>query len=199
MNRHIILTGLILAAVGCMIIAPVAMAQQFTPPTPQERVDEIDKAVKLTDDQKAQILKIYTDASANARQGGRMRGGFGGGGSPAAIEKVLTPDQVKKWRAYTLQQSVDRRIAQIERSIELTDAQKKKMMPVFAKEITAQNALMTKMRNQGEDADREAMRDKMTEMRDATDKALGTILTEDQLKQYNDMPRRGMGRGMRRQ
>jgi len=192
MNRQIIIVFM-LTAVVCLIVSPALMAQQFQRPTPESRVEEIVKAVKLTEDQKAQILKIYTDAAANAQQGGR-RGGFFGGGTTEAVEKVLTPDQVKKWRAYTLQQSVDRRINQIDQAVTLTAEQKTKIIPVIEKEINVQNTFMAEMRAQGENADFQAMRDKMTEIRGDTDKALESILTKDQLEKYNAMPRRGMRR-----
>ncbi|MFC1693027.1 hypothetical protein ACFL1R_05945 [Candidatus Latescibacterota bacterium] len=172
----------------CLIVSPAVMAQQFQRPTPESRVEEIDKAVKLTEDQKAQILKIYTDAAANAQQGGR-RGGFFGRGTVEAVEKVLTPDQVKKWRAYTLQRSIDRRINQIDQAVTLTADQKTKIIPVIEKEINAQIALTAEMRAQGEDADFQDMREKMTELRSATDKALESILTKEQLAKYNAMPR----------
>ena len=193
MKKHILFTGLMVVAFVCLAIAPVVMAQEFQRPTPESRVEELDKAVKLTAEQKTQILKIYTDAAANAQQGGG-RGGFFGGRTTEAVEKVLIPDQVKKWRAYTLQQSIDRRINQIDRAVTLTDEQKTKIKPIIEKEVTAQNALMTEMRAQGENADREAMRDKMTEIRGATDKALESILTKEQLEKYKSMPRGGMRR-----
>ena len=193
MNRQIILTGIILTAVMCLIVSPALMAQQFERPTPESRVEEINKAVKLTDEQKSQILKIYTDAEANAQQGGR-RGGFFGGATTEAVEEVLTPSQVKKWRAYTLQQSIDRRISQIDEAVSLTADQKTKIIPVIEKEVTAQNKLMAEMRSQGENADFEGMRDRMSEIRGETDKALQSILTKDQLQKYNSMPRRGMRR-----
>lgn len=200
MKRNIILTSLILTAVLCLIMAPAVMAQQgqgFTPPTPESRVETLNKAVTLTADQQAKILKIYTDLAANAQQGGR--GGFGGGfggGLPADVEKVLTPDQVKKYAAYTLQQSVDRRITQIDEAVTLTADQKKKIVPILEKETKATTALMAEMRAQGENADRQAMMDKMTALRAETDKALESILTKDQLTKYSAMPR-GFGRGGR--
>ncbi len=197
MNKHIITTSIILAAVMCLVMAPVVMAQQFTPPTPQSRVDEIGKAVKLTADQRAQILKIYTDA-ASAQQGGGggggMRGGGGGTATTAAVEKVLTPEQVKQWRAYTLKQSVDNRITQIDTAVTLTAEQRKQIVPIIEKEINAQNALTASMQGQGANADRQGMMDKTTEIRTATDNALASILTKEQLAKYQAMPARG-GRG----
>ncbi|MBN1294401.1 MAG: hypothetical protein JXB48_21370 [Candidatus Latescibacteria bacterium] len=189
MNRHIIL---IIAVVVCLIMVIPVVAQQFERPTPESLVAEIEKAVKLTPDQKTQILKIYTDAS-NDQQGGR-RGGFLGGRTTEAVERVLKPEQVEKWRAYTLQQSIDRRISQIDEAVTLTSEQKTKILPVIEKEIISRNALFAEMRSQGESGDREAMRDKMTEISSATDKALESILTKEQLEKYKAMPR-----GRRRQ
>lgn len=193
MNKQIVLAWCMVAAVVCLAIAPVLMAQQPQRPTPESMVQNIEKAVTLTADQKAKILKIYTDAAANAQQGGRG-GFFGGGATTEAVEKVLTPDQVKKWRVYTLQQSIDRRINQIDQAVTLTADQKTKIKPVIEKEINAQNTLMAEQRAQGDNADREAMRTKMTEIRGATDKALESILTKDQLEKYKAMPRGGMRR-----
>ncbi|MFC1509515.1 hypothetical protein ACFL60_07520 [Candidatus Omnitrophota bacterium] len=195
MNRRVILTSFIIAVVMCLTMTLPVIAQQSQRPTPESRVEEIEKAVKLTQDQKDKILKIYTDAAASAQQGGR-RGGFFGRGTTEAVEKALTPDQVKKWRAYILQQSVDRRITPIDEAVTLTADQKKKIKPVFEKEINARNKFFAEMRAQGENADRESMRDKMTELRSATDKSLESIFTKEQLEKYKAMPR---GRGRRRQ
>ena len=187
MNRHIIIG--VITAVILLVMVPVVMAQQFTPPSPESRVKQIEEAVKLTPEQSAQILKIYTDA----QQSGGGRGGFAGGATAEAVEKVLTPEQVKQLRAYTLKRSVDRRITQIDEAVTLTAEQKKKIIPIIEKEINAQNDMMAEMRSQGQNADRESMMAKMTAIREATDKALETILTKDQLQKYNAMPRRGMG------
>ena len=182
MKRHVIL---IIAVVVCLIAVLPVIAQQFERPSPESRVEEIDKAAGLTDDQKAQILKIYTDADNN-RNGGRPGGFFG---TMEAVEKVLSAEQLEKWRAYTHQQSIDRRISQIDGAVTLTEDQKTKIIPVIDKEVTARDALFAEMRSQGENADRESMRDKMMEISSATDKALESILTKEQLEKYKAMPR----------
>ncbi|MFC1552182.1 hypothetical protein ACFL6P_06395 [Candidatus Latescibacterota bacterium] len=193
MNKQFIFRVFMLAALVCLLVTPALMAQQFQRPTPESRVEQIDNAVKLTDAQKTQILKIFTDAAANTGQGGR-RGGFFGGGTTEAVEKVLTPEQVTQWRAFTLQQSLDRRINPIDEAVTLTAEQKTKIIPVIKKEIDAQAKITAEMRAQGENADFQSMRDEMTQLRSVTDKALESILTEDQLSKYKAMPRRGMGR-----
>ncbi len=194
MKRRILFAGVLLASLACMVITTSVFAQPQPPQrqTPQERVDQMEKELKLTADQKAKILKVFTDAEAQAEQGGRR--GFFGFGTPPEVEKILTPDQLKAWQAFTLKQSVDRRIAMMSEAVTLTDDQKAKIRPIIEKETAATTKLMAEMRAQGENADREAMRTKMGELRDATTKALESILTKEQMEKYNSMPRGGQRR-----
>ncbi len=71
-KKHIIFRIILLTAMVCLLVSPALLAQQHERPTPENRVEVINKAVKLTADQQAQILKIYTDAAANVQQGGRV-------------------------------------------------------------------------------------------------------------------------------
>jgi hypothetical protein len=193
MSRRGVFYGFMLAAAACLVMTTAVLAQQQQPPprpTPESRVADMDKAVTLTADQKTQILKIYTDAAANAPQGGRG-GGFMGGATTEAVEKVLTPDQVKKYRAYTLQQNVDRMMTRIDEAVTLTADQKTKIKPILEKQITGQNEFMAKQRAAGGDFDRDAFMARMTELRAATTKALESILTKEQLEKYNAMPQGG--------
>ena len=191
MKRNI-LTCLILTALLCFVLSPAVIAQQRTRRTPESRVEELNKAVNLSAEQQKQVMQLYSDA----QQGGGGRGGFGGGGTTAALEKILTPEQLKKWNAYNLQQSVDRRITQIDEAVTLTDEQKKKIVPIIQKEINATNAVTAEMRAQGQNADFQSMMEKRTALRAETDKALGSILTKEQMSAYSAMPTRG-GRGGR--
>ena len=199
MKRTTIFACIALFAVVFMITATevMAQAQQAQPPTPASRVEELNKVLKLTADQSAKITKILTDAAANAPAGrgggggGRMGGGFMSRQTTTDVEAVLTPDQVKQFRAYNLKQSVDRRITQIDQAVTLTADQRKKIVPIIEKEINAQSELTASMQAGG---DRQGMMDKMTEIRAATDKALESILTKEQLTKYNAMPRRGGAR-----
>ena len=193
MKRNIILTCLILTALLCIVISTAVIAQQRTRRTPESRVEELNKAVNLSAEQQKQVLKIYSDAQQG---GGGRGGGFGGGGTTAAFGKILTPEQLKKWTAYNLQQSVDRRITQIDEAVALTAEQKKKISPIIEKEINVTNALTADMRAQGQNGDFQSMRDKRTALRAETDKALGSILTKEQMAKYSAMPRGG-GRGGR--
>ncbi|MHB9027521.1 MAG: hypothetical protein ACYC9O_02005 [Candidatus Latescibacterota bacterium] len=202
MNRRTVFIGILLAAMACLAIAPVVTAQQFQRQTPEERVAEMEKVLKITPEQKSQILKFYQDQAANRGQGGGgggrggARGGFMGGGMlPEALTKILTPDQVKKWQAYQVQQNVDRRITQIDEAVTLTADQKTKIRPIIEKEIAAQGELFAKMRAEDQNFDRDAMMSKMQEIREATTKGLSSILTKEQMDKYNAMPRGGGRRG----
>jgi hypothetical protein len=193
MNGKGFITGLFLMAVLSFLVTTVALAQQDQrpqPPTPESMVADIEKAITLTADQKTKILKIYTDAAAQAEQQGR-RNFFSG--VTTEVEKVLTAEQVKTLRAYTLKKSVDRRMTMIDEAVTLTAEQKTKLKPILEKEVTAQTELMAKMRAEGENADRDAFRAKMTALRDSTNVAIQPILTKEQLEKYKNMPQRGPG------
>ena len=198
MKKRVFFTGLAAAFAFSAIFTAAVFAQQGQRGTPESRVEELAKAVTLTADQKTQILKIFTDADAARQGGGRGGGGFGGGGMlPAAAEKVLNPDQVKKWRAYSVKQSVDRTITRIDEAVTLTADQKVKIVPILEKQVTAQMNYMADMRDmraKGETPDMDAMRAKMTELRDAMVKSLESLLTKEQMEKYNAMPRGGGGR-----
>jgi hypothetical protein len=199
MKGRIILGSLAVSALLCT----TAMAQPgggggFTPPTPESRVEALNTAVTLTADQKAKVLKYYTDLQNNAGQGGggmgMGRGMMGGGALPADLQKILTADQVKKYDAYTLQQSVDRRMTQIDTAVTLTADQKKKLQPILEKEITATNKLnasITMDPNGDMQAQMQERQTKMAPITAETTKALQTILTKEQLTKYEAMPQRG--------
>ncbi|MFC1489698.1 hypothetical protein ACFL6K_00655 [Candidatus Latescibacterota bacterium] len=167
---------------------------QFEPPTPESLVERIEAGVELSADQKTKIIKYYSDAMDNAGQGGgRGMMGMGRGGSlPEEVAAILTADQVKKYDAYTLQQSIDRRLNPIDEAVTLTADQKTKVTDVIKKEIDASNKMSAEMMAQGENADFQSMMDDRAALREATDAALAKILTKDQLTKYNAMPR---GRG----
>ena len=191
MKRKIII-GAVIAVVACVFVASSVMAQgrgQFTPPTPESSVAQIEQAIKLTPEQHTQILKIYSDASGQGMRG--MRGGMMGGQLPQAVQAVLTPEQVTQYNAYALKQQVDRRITQIDEAVTLTADQKTKIVPILEKEINGQTQLFAGM--QGGQGDFQAMGEKMQALRDATSASLKTVLTPEQMTKYNAMP---MGRGM---
>ena len=70
-----------------------------------------------------------------------------------------------------------------------------KIAAVIATEISAQNDFTAKMRAAGGTTDKQAMMDKMTEIRNATTEALKSILKPAQFELYTAMPRGGRGGG----
>lgn len=199
MSRHIIISTIVVAF-AFMILAPAVMAQQgrgnFTPPTPAERVQQLEQAITLTADQRTKILAIYSDTSG----GGRGMRGFGmmGGQLPENIQAVLTADQIKQYDAYVLKQQVDQRMAMIEQNVTgITADQRAKIAPVLEKEITGQTELFAGMRDGGGmGGDFQGIRDKMQALTDATTASLKSILTAQQMTQYSAMPQgRGFGGG----
>lgn len=187
--------------------------------TPEQRLEQLDKAVGgLTADQKKKIQAIWEEAQKNREQqppaaGERpnarreqlnqsqqsMRGGgqFGFGLSPE-VEKVLTPDQVKKYQAYQKQANIDRQLERLN-NLNLSDDQKKKLGTIFGK----QSEDMQKMRVKMRDMEPQARMDAIRKMREENDKEIVKVLTPDQKKKYDEMQQqmrersqnRGQGRG----
>jgi Spy/CpxP family protein refolding chaperone len=192
-------------------------AQRFDPAKMVDRMMErLDKEVTLTADQKKKIRAIYeksfkeapkppaasdsakttTDKPNSRRErlnqskemgnqtkemGNRMNA------INQEIEKVLTPDQVTKFRAMAKQGggfSVDSRIERLNTTLKLTDDQKKKIRPIYEKE----SEKMQKMReSMQEGQDRTAMMESFRKVREETDKEMLKILTVEQQKKYKEM------------
>ncbi|MFA6471156.1 MAG: hypothetical protein WCU00_03860, partial [Candidatus Latescibacterota bacterium] len=135
--------------------------------TAEQRLEQLDKQVGgLTADQKKKILAIWEETQKNreqqpppdgerpnarreqlnqSQQSTRAGGQFGRGLSPE-VEKILTPDQVKKYQAYQKKANIER---QLERFSEfnLSEDQKKKLINIFEK----QNENMQKMMEKTKD------------------------------------------------
>jgi hypothetical protein len=200
MCRNTFWGSLFLAAIIFLYSELPSFAQENTPSTPESKVQQMDKVLQLTPSQKTQILKIYSKASANA-QPGRRGDGISVGETQEDVNKILTTDQVDKWSAYTLKQAVDRRMTQIDQAVTLIDDQKEKVASIIVEEIASLNdfteEMQKELKKEGENADRQAMmvriREKRTELRDATDKALESILSTEQFQKYKAIQKEGRG------
>jgi Spy/CpxP family protein refolding chaperone len=191
-------------------------------PTPEQRLERLDKlAGGLTADQKKKITAIWGAAEKNReqqppaagerpnarreqlnqnRQSGQGGGRMGGFGmlSPE-VEKVLTPEQVKKYQSNLKKENIDRQLDRL-KDLNLTDAQKKKLTAIFEKQNETMRQNMEKMQG---NQDPQARMDAFRKMREASDKEIMTVLTPDQKKKYEDMQQqmrewmqnRGQGRG----
>jgi hypothetical protein len=72
------------------------------------------------------------------------------------------------------------RVKQLDEKLKLSDDQKTKLTAVF----TEQAESMKKMRDEMQNGDRDAMREKMQKMRADNDAKVTAVLTEDQKKTY---------------
>ena len=210
------ITLVTLVTVSCIILATPVMAQQDRErggarqrQTIEQRIEELSKVLDLSEDQKAEITKIWTEQRANMQQrmqgqqrpegqeqsqrrpqgegggmrGGGMRGGMMGGG---ALEKVLTAEQMEKYSEYQAQNRVRMRIEMMSRRLNLTDDQQAKLTAI----IIGQNEKMASMMD-SEDQDRRTRQREMRKIQQETDKAIEEILNEEQVKTYRSMPRGG--------
>ena len=167
------------------------------------RIKALDKELNLNDTQAEQIRKIYTDAmerfaqrsgnrSAPRSGGTAMFGGVLGrfGQMDSQIEAVLTPDQVKQYRAFILKQQVDTRMTRINETLALTKDQEAKIRNIIVQDVQKTNEIFAEMRGSG--ADLQAMMGKVRDQRDATNKAIEALLTQEQVSKFNDMNQRMM-------
>jgi protein CpxP len=85
--------------------------------------------------------------------------------------------------------SVDERLAQLSEQLTLTEEQKPKVKAI----LEEQNQKMAGLR----EVPQEERRDKMTALREEVNKKMKEVLTEEQYKKYEAMPRGGRGMGGR--
>ncbi|HUT63417.1 MAG TPA: hypothetical protein VMZ04_05615, partial [Anaerolineae bacterium] len=152
------------------------------------RIKALDKELNLNDTQAEQIRKIYTDAMERFGQRSGTRSGgtamFGGvlgrfGKMDSQIEAVLTPDQVKQYRAFILKQQVDTRMTRLNETLALTKDQEAKIRNIIVQDVQKTNEIFAEMRGSG--ADLQAMMGKVRDQRDATNKAIEALLTQEQV------------------
>jgi len=176
----------------------------------ENRITEMDKAVKLEDKQKEQIRKILTEGSENTlRMFSRTRSrdeerrpSRDGESTPSrderasmlrnfrlqrqkqqdAINAILTEGQLKKYNAYQIKQQVDPRIARLDKELELKDNQKKKIRKILEQDIEKTREIMGKVPETSEE--RTKQRTVLQAQRSNTEKAIEKILTDEQKEKY---------------
>ncbi len=169
------------------------------------RIKELDKELNLNDKQEKQIRKIYTDIMEKMaqrrgdrpapREGrtGMFRGGFSRFGQiDSDIEAVLTPEQVKKYRAVNLKRQIDERMVNLDETLTLTDDQKVKIRKIVEQDIQKTNEIFAEMRESG--SERRAIFSKIRDQREETNKAIETLLTPEQAEKYRSSMNRGRQR-----
>ena len=174
----------------------LAQAQQSI----EERIAALDKVLQLTDEQKNQIQKIFSDReeARRSRSGGQTRpegqmrrpGGMRFGmnfmsRADTAIEEALTPEQVTKYREFRRNSAIDTRIETLDTQLKLNNDQKTKIRAILIEESSKTEKIYADMPE-----DREARRElfqKFSDIREETNSALMKVLTGDQAKTYQDI------------
>lgn len=167
----------------------------------KERIDnrivEMDKAVKLKDEQKKQILKILTEELGNTlRRSDRTQSSDERASMyrefmqrrrkrDDAINAVLTTEQLKKYRAYQIKQDVDRRMASLDEGLKLKDNQKKKIRKSLEQDAEKRREIMEKIPESS--VERTEQRRILQAQRSNTEKAIEKVLTAEQKKKYETM------------
>ena len=129
-------------------------------------------------------------APSGRRRFGMFGGGFGRFGRiDSDVEAVLTPEQVKKYRAFNLKQQLESRMAALNTLLTLNNDQKAKIRKIVEQDIIITNKIMAEMR--GSDADRQTMFEKIRDQREETNKAIEALLTPEQVETYRSSMTRG--------
>ena len=166
------------------------------------RIKALDKELNLSDEQEKQIQKIYTDSmermaefrgdrpAPSGRRTGMFGGGFGRFGRiDSDVEAVLTPEQVKKYRAFNLKQQLEIRMANLDSTLTLNKDQKAKIRKIVEQDIQKTNKIFAEMRES--DADRQTIFGKIRDQREETNKAIVALLTPEQAEKYRSSMTRG--------
>lgn len=189
------LTKVFLTALGIVILVSAystCYAQQAQ--SVDDRINELDKTLNLTDKQKEQIRELFETQMQNQRQrpdSGRQRPGWFGMRSgfrsrtDSAVEDILTEEQVTQYRTYRRNRNIDMRITSLDDALELNDDQKAKIRTIIEEESKKSEKIFEDMPESRED--RREYFQKFRELREETNEALEEVFTKKQSKQYNDM------------
>ncbi len=160
------------------------------PPTPVRLlgVKEVQDALKLTDEQKTKI----TDLNDKVREEVRSAMQDGGGRekvqklmdeTTAKVKEILDEGQQKRLLGIFVQVNGANAVAnpEVAKELNVTDDQKKKIEEIRQKNMDSMRGL------RDQSGDREAMREKMTKLRDEESKAMLAVLTDAQQKQLEEL------------
>ncbi len=169
------------------------------------RVKELDQALNLNDEQEKQITKIYTVSmermaerrgdrpAPSGRRFGMFRGGFGRFGSiDSDVEAVLTPEQVKKYRAFNLKQQLERRMAVLDSTLTLDSDQEAKIRKIVEQGIIKTNKIIENIVEAGTGDPRVIFRE-TRDQREETNKAIEALLAPEQAEKYRSSMTRTRG------
>lgn len=85
------------------------------------------------------------------------------------------------------EEDIKRQVDDLSQNLTLSQEQHKQLMDYEMEFYTRMQVEMEKMRNNQGDFDREAMRERMMQVRDERNKKYESVLTKDQLDKYNQI------------
>jgi Spy/CpxP family protein refolding chaperone len=162
------------------------------------RMPEVQAELKLTDDQKTKV----TDAMAKLREQRQNAGqdfqslsqderqklmAQRRAEDDKALADVLNADQMKRYHQLQLQQQGLSSVAQdkaLADELKITDDQKTKIQTIADDQ---RNAMRELFQSAGGGGDRQAMMQKMQDLRKQTDEKIAAVLTDDQKSKWKDM------------
>lgn len=120
-------------------------------------------------------------------------GGFGRFGRiDSDVEAVLTPEQVKKYRAFNLKQQLERRMANLDSTLTLDSGQEAKIRKIVEQGIIKTNKISENMAEAGT-GDPRAIFSEIRDQREETNKAIEALLTPEQAEKYRSSMTRTRG------
>jgi len=172
--------------------AAACYAQRFRAQPPD--MDELAKVLSLSAEQKQKIEDLFNQSRQDRRSARRGEGdrrqamGRGRSNINEALGKILTPEQMEKYREYQQNRAVQMRIDALDESLELTDDQKERLKGILIGEGEDMAKLREEMQNS--DMDRQEMIAKFRAFREESDRKIEAVLTADQKKEYQAMQER---------
>ena len=157
---------------------------------------DVQKDLKMTDDQKKAVAKIQEDNQAAMRtRMEAMRNGGGGGGdreammaefqkmqkeTDAKVKAVLTPEQQTRLKQINIQMGGSRVVfrEEVQKELAFTDEQKKKLTSLQTAMNEANQAIMQRMRDQ--EITREEVQELQAKNNKTMDEEIAKVLTAEQ-------------------
>jgi len=164
----------------------------------KERVEELNKELGLTEQQKKDIMPILENEMKDlmpimvnkslTKEQKLKKINVIRQATKEQLSKILTPEQMKKYAEMNTdihedrQEFAERHIERMSEKLNLTEQQKKDITPIIESEMKDVRAVMS-----NESLTKEQKLEKINAIHQATKEQLSKILTPEQLKKYAEM------------